>query len=322
MNGYCAKRSNENRKNTNNHKFFQEDFKVKTRKLVRLFVILLTLAMMIPFASCNLFKGGSLKLESFTVDITTIKTEYEIGEAIDFSGIKAIAKYNDASLNKEYTFAELTITYPQDITATVGTKQVTVSFNDPHLNVKQEATVSITVVNTQPPKPALKLESFVVDTTSIKTKYEIGEAIDFSGIKATATYSDASLNKVYTFADLTITYADDITATAGNKQVTVSFNDPHLNVKQEAIVTISVPVKLISFTVDSTSVKTQYEIGEAIDFSGIKATVTYNDATLNKEYTFADLTVTYADGVTQYVKYDNYLYKVLINMEVLHHSLK
>ena len=271
---------------------------MKTKNLVRLLVILLTLAMMIPFASCNLFNKGSLKLESFTVVRTSIKTEYEIGEAIDFSGIKAIAKYNDETLNKEYTFAELTITYPQDITATVGTKQVTVSFNDPHLGVKQETTVSITVVDNQSNKPAIKLESFVVDTTSIKTQYEIGEAIDFSGIKATATYNDASLNKEYTYAELTITYADDITATAGNKQVTVSFNDPHLNVEQKVDVTISVPVKLVSFTVDKTSIKTECEVGEVIDFSGIQATAVYNDASLNKVYTFAELTVDYDADIT------------------------
>ena len=271
---------------------------MKTKNLVRLLVILLTLAMMIPFASCNLFNKGSLKLESFTVVRTSIKTEYEIGEAVDFSGIKAIAKYNDETLNKEYTFAELTITYPQDITATAGTKQVTVSFNDPHLGVKQETTVSITVVDNQSNKPAIKLESFVVDTTSIKTQYEIGEAIDFSGIKATATYNDASLNKEYTYAELTITYADDITATAGNKQVTVSFNDPHLNVEQKVDVTISVPVKLVSFTVDKTSIKTECEVGEVIDFSGIQATAVYNDASLNKVYTFAELTVDYDADIT------------------------
>ena len=272
---------------------------MKTRKLVKLFVILLTLALMIPFASCNFFNNsGSLKLESFTVDPTSVKTEYQVGEAIDFSGIKAIAKYNDETLNKEYTFAELTITYPNDITATTGTKQITVSFNDPHLGVKQETTVSITVVNKQSSKPALKLESFTVDPTSIKTEYEVGEAIDFSDIKATATYNDASLNKVYKFEELTLTYAEDITATAGTKQVVVSFMDPNLNVEQKATITVTVPVKFFSFTVDTSAVKTQYEIGEAIDFSDIKATATYNDATLNKEYTFADLTVNYADDIT------------------------
>ena len=112
----------------------------------RLIAALLTLAMMFAFVSCDLFKGsGSLELTSFIVDPTSVKTEYVIGEDIDFSGIKATAKYSDENLNKVYTFAELTITYADDITATAGTKTVTVSFMDPNLNVKQEATVTITV---------------------------------------------------------------------------------------------------------------------------------------------------------------------------------
>ena len=113
----------------------------------RFLAIVLTLAMVLPFASCNLFNGaGSLKLESFIVDPTSIKTEYKVGEKVDFSGIKATAKYTDASLNKVYTAQELTITYADDITATVGNKEVTISFMDPNLNVKQEIKITIKVV--------------------------------------------------------------------------------------------------------------------------------------------------------------------------------
>ena len=111
----------------------------------RLLAILLTLAMMLPFASCN-FGTGSLKLESLIVDPNSVKTEYVVGEAIDFSGIQVIAKYTDENLNKVYTFSELTISYDADITATTGDKEVTVSFEDPNLGVKQEVKVTIKVV--------------------------------------------------------------------------------------------------------------------------------------------------------------------------------
>lgn len=113
----------------------------------RLLAILLTIAMMIPFASCNVFQGaGSLKLESFTVDTSTIKTQYYVGEEIDFSGIQAIAKYNDENLNKTYTYAELTFSDTANLTAKAGTYTVTVSFMDPNLQVKQEAQITITVL--------------------------------------------------------------------------------------------------------------------------------------------------------------------------------
>ena len=104
------------------------------RTLSKLFAAIAVFAMILSFASC----GGALKLESFTVDRTSIKTVYLVGEEIDFSGIKATVKYSDPTLNKIYYFDDLTISYPDDITATAGTKEVTVSFDDPTLNVKQE----------------------------------------------------------------------------------------------------------------------------------------------------------------------------------------
>ena len=122
------------------------------KNLTRLLAVVLTMATMLSFAACGPSGGndGSLKLESFIIDPTSIKTEYVIGEKIDFSGIKATAKYNDESLNKTYTFAELTISNTDGITDTVGEKEITVSFIDPNLGVKQEAKIKIKVVKSTP----------------------------------------------------------------------------------------------------------------------------------------------------------------------------
>ena len=110
------------------------------RKTSTIFAAIAIFAIVLSFASCGLI-GGALKLESFTVDRSSIKTSYLIGEEIDFSGIRANVKYSDASLNTTYTYEDLTITYSPDITSTEGTKEVIVSFDDPHLNVKQETKV-------------------------------------------------------------------------------------------------------------------------------------------------------------------------------------
>ena len=121
---------------------------MKTTRISYKFIAVIALfALVLSLASCGLFDigGGSLELVSFTVDKTTIKTNYLVGEAIDFSGIKAIARYSDESLNAVYTFDDLTITYDEDITATPGEKDVKVSFDDPHLNIKQEFIVKIKV---------------------------------------------------------------------------------------------------------------------------------------------------------------------------------
>ena len=117
------------------------------KKTFKFIAFVAALAMVFTLAACDFLLKGTLKLESFTVDRSSVKTNYLVGEEIDFSGIKATATYSDKSLNKVYTFNELTITYAQDITATVGEKEVKVSFMDPHLNVKQEAVVTIKVTD-------------------------------------------------------------------------------------------------------------------------------------------------------------------------------
>ena len=113
-------------------------------KIAKIITVISIIAALLLLASCT-GNGGALTRTSFTVDRSSIKTAYLIGEEIDFSGIKATAKYSDASLNKVYTYNELTITYADDITATVGEKEITVSFDDPNLLDKAVTTVKITV---------------------------------------------------------------------------------------------------------------------------------------------------------------------------------
>ena len=115
---------------------------------IRFLAAVLTLAMMFSLVACNFFgnQNGSLKLESFIVDKSTYKAEYVVGEKVDLSGIKAIAKYNDETLNKTYSYDELTISDLTNITAEKGEKVITVSFKDPHLSVEQKATITITVI--------------------------------------------------------------------------------------------------------------------------------------------------------------------------------
>lgn len=126
------------------------------KKTFKFIALVAALAMVLSLAACVL--KGNLKLESFTVDRSSVKTDYLIGEEIDFSGIQATAKYSDESLNKVYTFNELTITYAEDITDTVGEKEVKVSFMDPNLNVKQETVVVIKVSSeTIPEVPELSI---------------------------------------------------------------------------------------------------------------------------------------------------------------------
>lgn len=131
------------------------------RNFAKILTVILLVASLLLLASC-FNNGGALTLTSFTVDRSSIKTAYLIDEEIDFSGIKATAKYSDETLNKVYTYDELTITYADDITATAGEKEVSVSFDDPNLLVKQEVKVKITVTAEPVVPPEEEPETLIV----------------------------------------------------------------------------------------------------------------------------------------------------------------
>ena len=241
------------------------------RTLARIMAVALIVSLVFSFAACNLLKG-SLKLEAFVVDRNSVKTVYFLGEEIDFSGIKATVRYSDESLNKEYTFDELTITYNDDITATVGTKQVKVSFMDPHLETEQVTYVQITV---KEDPNAIKHASYAVDSSAMKTTYFVGEAIDFTGIKIIEKFTNGGADVEMT--DLTlISYdysADTITATTGTKTIVVNYNG-------ESAGSVSVTVKYpaqTSFTLNTDSFNSYYMVGDTLDLSGLTATVTYEN---------------------------------------------
>ena len=138
----------------------------------RLLATILMLVMMFSFVACDFFgnMGGSLKLESFIIDPNSYKAEYTVGEAVDLSGIKAIVKYNDETLNKTYTYADLTFSDIKDITETEGEKEITVSFMDPNFkNVKQEVKITIKVVKGTPEVTTPEVTTPEVTTPEVTT---------------------------------------------------------------------------------------------------------------------------------------------------------
>ena len=245
-----------------------------TRKFSKILLVAVAVSLVLALASCKLL-GGSLTLKSFTVDRSTVKTVYIVGEEIDFSGIKATATYSDESLNKVYTFDELTITYDDDITATPGQKTVKVSFNDPNLDVVQETTVQITV-NEDP--NAVKHASYRVDASAVKTSYELGETVDFTGIKLYEKFSDGSEVEITDLSGISYDPAlDTLTATAGNKIVKVQYNGEDAGAVTVKVIDPEEEKNHVVSVVVGGEYKTTYEVGESIDLTGLTVTVTYED---------------------------------------------
>ena len=221
------------------------------------------------------------------IEITAgVLAEYEYGSTPDFSGIKATVSYADGE-SKDVTYADL-------IVGTIDT--TTVGKN--HLKIEYDGFVKYVPVTVLPPVTVVG----ITITEGLKDEYKVGETPDLSGIKATITYSNGTEKNV-TFAELTIGEID--TATAGEKMLTVTYEDFTKSFK----VTVIVPPHITGITVTE-GIADSYEFESTPDFSGIKATVTYSDGS-EKNVTFAELTIgeidTTVSGTQQLsITYDGY----------------
>ena len=202
------------------------------RNISKLIAVIALFAMVLSFASCK----GSLKLESFTVDRSSVKTVYNIGDELDLRGIKATATYSDASLNKVYTYDELEINVPADVTATAGEKEITVSFNDPNLNVKQSTSFTITVKdNTFTGKKNLTGFAAPASITSfLAANNKAGTGSYTDGVSFSSVFAKPDMNYVigddnpFTFLPNAIVRGDN-----GPEQVTAFYSVVTLEIKKD-----------------------------------------------------------------------------------------
>lgn len=242
----------------------------------KLLAIVLTLVVLtLAFASC-----GAKAVTSITID-EGLAREYALNSTPDFSDVKATIKYNDET-TKSVTASELT--FGALDTTTPGTKQLEITYAG--------FTIKVDVVVKGSSAPQKTITSIIV-TEGIEESYEIGSTPDFSGIKATVAYSDGTTKEV-TAADLTIGTVD--TSAAGVKKLHITYDGFTAGV--DINVVAEEGVKSITITA---GIEESYEVGANIDFSGIKATVTYtNNET--KVVTAAELTIGSVDTSTAGIK--------------------
>ncbi len=250
-------------------------------------VTLLALSLVLLF---SLIACGDLKIDSFSVQQSSVKTEYFEGEEIDFSGIKATVKYTDESYDAVLGYSDLTIEYDREtITATVGSKTVRVSYTCPHTGETKTAEVAI-LVKEDP--NAVKHDGYKIDASAVKNSYLLGEELDFSGIKLYETFTNGGADvEITDHTDVSFAYDKGVTATAGIKTVTVSY-------KGEQIGSFTVNVKDPEDernTVEDYEVlgsfKNTFEVGDAISkdsFAGLSVLLTYEDGT-TQTVTLADM---------------------------------
>ena len=207
--------------------------------------------------------GG--KTATFTVNVQAVtlsgiaiaskpsKTSYFVGDTLDTTGLKLIATYNNGTTQ--------TITSGFNCTPaalnSAGTQTVTVSYGG------KTATFSVNVQN-------VTLSSIAIASMPSKTSYFVGDTLDTTGLKLTATYNNGTTQTITSGFNCTPAVLND----AGTRTVTVSYGG------KTATFTVNVQdVTLSGIAIASKPSKTSYFVGDTLDTTGLKLIATYNNGT-------------------------------------------
>ena len=150
---------------------------------------------------------GAVELTGIEITSAPNKTAYFVGDEFVADGLVVTANYNN---NTSEPVTDYTTDAAEVLSAAGENKDVTVTYEE------KTATFKVNVT-------AVALESIAVTTLPTKTTYTVGEEIDLTGIRITATNNNGSTFEVtegYT------TDAEAVLATAGaNKDVTVTYQE-------------------------------------------------------------------------------------------------
>ena len=212
--------------------------------------------------------GSDYEDENFNITVITLqglsitpptKTSYRYGETVDYTGVSVIAVYSDDS--REDVTSAVTFS-PAAGTEITGDTNVTVSYTNQWTETTT-GNISLTLASV----------TSISATNPTKTDYVAGEAIDYSGMVVTASYSDGTTEDV--------TSSCTITPRAGKAFNTSTDTLIHIEYDTGST-TLSTEVNFGIATLESIEVtaeptKMHYETGETIDYTGLVVTASYSN---------------------------------------------
>ena len=189
------------------------------------------------------------------------KAEYDFGTTeLDLTGGKIVATYNTGATEEVAITAEMISGFDP---AKAGDQVITVTY---------EGCKSFFVITLKPEVVDPSVVGIEVTTAPDKAEYENGEALDLTGGKVTVTYDDGSTTEVDINASMISGY---VPTKAGDQVVTVSYQ----GFKSFFVVTVAAPVPdpaIVGISVIAPEI-TEYEQGDALDLTGGKVIVAYDD---------------------------------------------
>ncbi len=237
------------------------------------------------FTACTPENEEELTFKSLTLDQTSVKTEYIVGDTVDFSGIKVKVEYSISSYDKNLTFADLTLVYDQDLTETDGSKTVTFKYVDVALeNVVREGLFTVKVYKSELDKNEYTITAYTAPAVVTERNNVISKA-------GTATYGSAEFaGQFYADGDTTW-YAGDDNAFKFLPVLTGMVFDEETGLPSETTISVFRSVATISVWNETTST---YDVLTAVEGEG-------DDINCVKYYAGEDLLVTADTIKNEYV---------------------
>ena len=233
------------------------------------------------------------EVTSLTIATKPTKTSYFVGDTLNTAGLTLKAAYNNG------TTQTITGGFTCTPTAlgTAGAQTVTVNYGG------KTATFTVNVQD-------VTLSGIAIASNPSKASYYVGDTLDTTGLKLTATYNNGTTQTITGGFTCTPTALN----TAGVQTVTVNYGG------KTATFTVNVQdVALSGIAVASKPSKVNYFVGDTLDTTGLKLTATYNNGTtqtITGGFTCTPTALSTAGAQTVTVNYGGKTATFTVNVEL------
>ena len=192
-------------------------------------------------------------LESLTIKTYPDKTEYFVGDKIDYTGLVVEGSFSNGKTveMEEYNVSPEVFTEAGEIEVVVSVGEISTSFK---VNVIAVVMTSINVTNS--------MEQLL---------YYVGDSINTDGLEVTAYYNNGTESVLssdqYTISPVQFDTAGDVEVTITSGEFTTKFTVEVLEVVLESISVTTLPTK------------TEYYVGDKFDSAGMVVTGYYSNGT-------------------------------------------
>lgn len=209
---------------------------MKRNKKLLISIVSVICSFVLVFASACAPETVTKTPESITINTTAVKTTYVVGETFTSAGLTATVNYNfsDGSKSSEAT-TDFEVNSTQFVSGTAGAYTISVTYTEGEATVSTSYSVTV-----------LSSATLEIDSSSVKTVYEVGETLDLSGL--TANYVETKADNSKTTTSVTSTMVVDSSSVnmsnMGTYTVTVRYTKPVDNISVSATFAVEVKGKI------------------------------------------------------------------------------